>query len=527
MQFGGLAGSDARALVAARLRVRHDELAQKIFVQVSGEAFGAVGAEDPEYVAGLRETVAATIEYALQGIERGEGWAGPTPALAAEQARRAARAGVSLDTVLRRYVLGSTVLGECILEEADRDQESWTEPTQRGALREALRAQAATLDRLIAEVSRAYGEELALGGQTVPAGRDRAPRREYTSPRDRPFGGDRTSRRDRSSRRGRILQAMAEVAAERGFEHVTVKLVAERAGVSTRTFYEEFDDLRDCFVAVLDLGLERAGGLIAQAFAREQRWQDGVLAALASLLSFLDDQPLLARVWFVESAVAGSWALQRREQIVESLRSAIIEYWTARGERAPEPLAAAGVMASVLGLIQTRILIDRNGSLIELLGPVMGLVTSLHLDTRERAREARRGARLAQEIMKGRASAIPTAGVQPSASEGADVPEPVPAALLDPRADRMRLCLLYVVQQGARGLAPSNQQIGAGIGVAHRGQLYKLLYRLAALGLLTKRAGARGHPNAWSATPAGERVALALARDAEQNGPSSFVFGSS
>lgn len=504
MVTDGDASHDAvRALVVARLRARRDELVQEIFARVSGDAFGSAGAGDAEYVAGLRAAVAATVEYALQRIELGDGSppTRPIPAVAIEQARRAARAGVSLDTVLRRYVLGSTLLGECIMEEADRDQH-WTQPTHRGALREALRAQAAALDRLIAEVSRAYSEELERAGQAVPAGGDRTARREHTSRKHPPSGGDRSSRRDR------ILDAMAEAAAERGFEHITVKLVTERAGVSTRTFYEEFVDLRECFVTVLDLGLERAGELIAQAFARERRWEDGVLAALASLLRFLDEQPLLARVWFVESASAGSWALQRREQIVESLRSAIVDYWTARGERPPEPVAAAGVMASVLGLIQTQLLTDPDGSLIELLGPVMGLVTSLHLDTRERAREVRRGVRLARKIEAERASPRPLVERRPI---GVDASVVVPAALRDPRAHRMRLCLLFVVEQGGRGLSPSNQQVGEAIGVFHRGQLAKLLTRLAGLGLLVKRAGAPGHPNAWSATPAGELVALALA----------------
>jgi hypothetical protein len=173
MVTGGDASHDAvRALVVRRLRARREELVGEIFARVSGDAFGSAGAGDAEYVAGLRATVAATVEYALQGIERGEEWAGPTPALASEQARRAARAGVSLDTVLRRYVLGGALLGECIMEEAHRDLNDWvpTPPIQRDALREALRAQAAALDRLIADVSHAYGEELERAGYGSPAG---------------------------------------------------------------------------------------------------------------------------------------------------------------------------------------------------------------------------------------------------------------------------------------------------------------------------------------------------------------------
>jgi AcrR family transcriptional regulator len=502
----------ARAGVVARLRARHGELVGEIFARVSGDAFappggsGSSGVQDAEYVAGLRATVAATVEYALQGIERGEGWAGPIPAVASEQARRAARAGVNLDTVLRRYVLGSALLGECVMEEADREQESWTQPTQRGALREALRAQAAALDRLIAEVSRAYGEALAGAAQTVPPGGDRASRRQRISRKDS------TSRKDSASRRDRITEAMAELAAERGFEHVTVRLVAQRAGVSTRTFYEEFGDLRECFLAVLDLALVRAGELIAQAFMREERWQDGLLRAMASLLLFLESEPLLARVWFVEAMAAGSWALQRREQIAEALRSMVIEYWAVRGEDRPEPVAMAGVMAAVLGLVQTHLVTGRPGPLIELLGPLMGLVTSLRLEKQEVAREVQRGVQLAREIQQGRASPIQSSGAKPPAGASADVTAIVPAALLHPRAHRLRLGLQYVVEQAARGHAPSNREVGAAIGVAHRGQVFKLLSKLAALGLLANRPGARGYPNAWSATPAGEQVARALVR---------------
>jgi len=173
MATDGEASHDAvRSMVVARLRARSGELVEEIFARVSGDAFGSAGAEDEEYLAGLRATVAVTVEYALQGIEHGREWAGPIPALASEQARRAAQAGVSLDTVLRRYVLGGTLLGECIMEEAHRDLDDWV-PTplpRRDALRDALRAQAAALNRLIAEVSRAYGEELERAGHESSTG---------------------------------------------------------------------------------------------------------------------------------------------------------------------------------------------------------------------------------------------------------------------------------------------------------------------------------------------------------------------
>src|SRR5580698_7688800 len=109
---------DARADVVRRLRARRAELLEAVFARVRDAAFAGAGEEDVEYLAGLRATVATAVEYLLHELERGEDRAGPVPAQALEQARRAARVGVSLDTVLRRYVVGSGLLGEFVMEEA-------------------------------------------------------------------------------------------------------------------------------------------------------------------------------------------------------------------------------------------------------------------------------------------------------------------------------------------------------------------------------------------------------------------------
>jgi hypothetical protein len=151
----GSAGSvdDVWAEVVGRLRARRGELVDAIFARVRGDAFGPVGAGDAEYVAGLRAAVAVALDYVLEGIERGEEWAGPIPVAASEQARRAARIGVPLDTVLRRYMAGQAVLGDYILREAERvDRDD--------VPREMLRVQASLVDRLAREVSRAHSGEL-------------------------------------------------------------------------------------------------------------------------------------------------------------------------------------------------------------------------------------------------------------------------------------------------------------------------------------------------------------------------------
>jgi hypothetical protein len=142
---------ETRAGLVAQLRARSGELEDAIFNRVRVLA-DPVQSEDPEYRAGLRDTVAEAVDFALTSIEQGEEWAGPIPAAALAQARRAARNGIRLDTVLRRYAAGDRLVGEIIMEEADRFSSE--------ALRQVLRTQSPHVDRLMAAVAAEYMNEL-------------------------------------------------------------------------------------------------------------------------------------------------------------------------------------------------------------------------------------------------------------------------------------------------------------------------------------------------------------------------------
>ena len=141
----------ARAELRARLEARREELEREALTRVNAIADSAE-VSDPAYAQGLRATVAAAIDYALEAIERGEERApSPPPALLA-QARLAARSRVSLDTVLRRYLAGYTLLGDFLAHEA----EAGRPPVPPARLQRDL---AATLDRLLAAVGAEYERE--------------------------------------------------------------------------------------------------------------------------------------------------------------------------------------------------------------------------------------------------------------------------------------------------------------------------------------------------------------------------------
>jgi PucR C-terminal helix-turn-helix domain len=140
-----------RTELAARLRERSAEIEDAICARVRALA-EPEGNEDPDYVAGLRVTIGEVLEYGLVNLEKGEEWAEPIPSAAKTQARLAARNGVRLDTVLRRYAAGDRLLGDFIMDEADRFPSA--------VLRKALRMQGPQVDRLMAAVAAEYMDEL-------------------------------------------------------------------------------------------------------------------------------------------------------------------------------------------------------------------------------------------------------------------------------------------------------------------------------------------------------------------------------
>ncbi len=142
-----------RAELARRLEARLPEIEEAILARA--HAVADPSGEDAEYRQGLRAAIAAAIDFGLAGIERGDERAGPVPVAMLAQARHAARNGIGLDTVLRRYVAGYTALGDFFMQEA-RDGRLEVDGA---ALYRAQKELAALFDRIVAAVTAEYGRE--------------------------------------------------------------------------------------------------------------------------------------------------------------------------------------------------------------------------------------------------------------------------------------------------------------------------------------------------------------------------------
>ncbi len=117
------------------------------------------------------------------------------------------------------------------------------------------------------------------------------------------------------SQRNRVLQAMIEVVAERGYPDTRVVDVIGAAGVSRKTFYELFASKEDCFLAAYDILLGNLLSDTAKGFESKpgSAWPERVAAGLEALLRHLAEHPDEARFAIVEVLAAGPRALARRD----------------------------------------------------------------------------------------------------------------------------------------------------------------------------------------------------------------------
>jgi AcrR family transcriptional regulator len=115
----------------------------------------------------------------------------------------------------------------------------------------------------------------------------------------------------RASQRGRLICAIADSVADKGYTDTTVADVIATAGVSRRTFYEHFADKQDCFLAAYDAGAEATYTAMVEAAEGHADWQEILDAVFGTWLEFLQADLAFTRAYMIEFWAAGDAARER------------------------------------------------------------------------------------------------------------------------------------------------------------------------------------------------------------------------
>jgi AcrR family transcriptional regulator len=134
-----------------------------------------------------------------------------------------------------------------------------------------------------------------LNGEGIDLRRWRLPRGRHGLPRELVT----------RSQRERLLAAVVRVTAENGYEATTVGDILGEAGVGRESFYELFDDKRDCMLAAHTILTDHLEERVRSAYDAPGEWADRVRNALAAALSWFADDPVAARFTLIELAAVG------------------------------------------------------------------------------------------------------------------------------------------------------------------------------------------------------------------------------
>ncbi|MBV8292701.1 MAG: TetR/AcrR family transcriptional regulator [Mycobacterium sp.] len=121
-----------------------------------------------------------------------------------------------------------------------------------------------------------------------------------------------------ASPRGRMLDAMTASVAENGYPATSVGDVIKRARASRSTFYEQFTDKEDCYLAAYRLASDHVAGCLAEAAQTTAANPSERLARIFdAYLTELARYPLAARAFLVEIRAAGAPSQQHHRAVVD------------------------------------------------------------------------------------------------------------------------------------------------------------------------------------------------------------------
>jgi len=127
---------------------------------------------------------------------------------------------------------------------------------------------------------------------------------------------------------------MIDQVAEVGYAATTATAVYRRAGVSSRSFYENFVDVHDCFMAAYETAVEMLSDRLSGAAAgsgapagsgtaeRSASWS--IEGLIRTYLDALRSEPAVARAFLVEVYAAGPDAVALRKEVHDRFVRALV-----------------------------------------------------------------------------------------------------------------------------------------------------------------------------------------------------------
>jgi AcrR family transcriptional regulator len=167
------------------------------------------------------------------------------------------------------------------------------------------------------------------------------------------------------SQRERLLAAVVRVAAEKGYEATSVADILEEAGVGRESFYELFNDKRDCILAAHAVLVDHLEATIRAVYEEPGPWAGRVRKSVAATLEWFAADPAAARVTIVELAAVGAVSRERFQEDFQRFTKLLED---GRDDREPgRPQAAELAIGAGIAKLYEEVIRGRTSELPNLL----------------------------------------------------------------------------------------------------------------------------------------------------------------
>lgn len=185
----------------------------------------------------------------------------------------------------------------------------------------------------------------------------------------------------RASQRERLIRAMLETVAEKGYDATTVPEVVARARVSRNAFYNFFPDKTSCFIEACDEEASELLGVVVAA-AGASAWIDALRQGTRAYLGWWAARPAFSRAYFIGLPMAGEPAVAQRERGYARFRDVFTVLATRARAEQPELPPLPELVPRILVLAITELVAEevRGGrfeSLPDLEDGVVDVATTL------------------------------------------------------------------------------------------------------------------------------------------------------
>lgn len=152
------------------------------------------------------------------------------------------------------------------------------------------------------------------------------------------------------NQRERILDALANLSAAKGYGATTIPEIVQEAAVSVQAFYEHFAGKEDAFLVAYELGHRKALAIVERAYESGEDWPGAVRAGITALLEFLAAEPSFAHLALIDALTASPKAATAALQAT-SAYAAMLEPGLQLGTD-DQPLAAVAAEAAIATIFE-------------------------------------------------------------------------------------------------------------------------------------------------------------------------------